>query len=129
MNEDDRHAAGMKNRRAVLGNAHVDRAEASKTAFDERFQHYITRNAWGDVWESRTIDRKTRSLLTLAMLLALGHEEEFAMHVRASVNCGVSREELSDMLMQASIYCGVPAANTGYRIAKKVYAEMDAAGA
>lgn len=125
MNEDDRHAAGMKNRRAVLGDAHVDRAEANKTEFDARFQNFITRNAWGDIWESTTLDRRTRSLLTMAMLLAMGHEEEFAMHVRASVNCGVEREELADMLMQAAIYCGVPAANSGYRIAKKVYAEMD----
>ncbi|ESR22465.1 4-carboxymuconolactone decarboxylase [Lutibaculum baratangense] len=126
MNEDDRHAAGMRNRRSVLGDAHVDRAEARKTPFDERFQHFITRNAWGDIWESRTIDRKTRSLLTMAMLLAMGHEEEFAMHVRASVNCGVTEEELSDLLMQAAIYCGVPAANSGYRIAKSVLAERAA---
>ena len=127
MNEEERHAAGMKNRRAVLGDAHVDRAESKKTEFDARFQHFITRNAWGDIWESRTLDRKMRSLLTMAMLLAMGHEEEFGMHVRASVNCGVSRDELSDMLMQAAIYCGVPAANNGYRVAKRVFAEMDEA--
>ncbi len=125
MNEDDRHAAGMKNRRQVLGDAHVDRAEAKKTPFDARFQNFITRNAWGDIWESQTIDRKTRSLLTMAMLLAMGHEAEFAMHVRASVNCGVDRDEIGDMLMQAAIYCGVPAANNGYRIAKEVFAGMD----
>lgn len=125
MTEDERHAAGMKNRRAVLGDAHVDRAEANKTAIDARFQDYITRNAWGDIWESQVIDRKTRSLLTMAMLLAMGHEEEFAMHVRASANCGVSRDEIADMLMQASIYCGVPAANSGYRIAKQVFAAAD----
>jgi 4-carboxymuconolactone decarboxylase len=113
----------MKVRRAVLGDAHVDRAEANKTPFDADFQRFITETAWGAVWSRPGLDRRTRHLLTLAMLAALGNEHELAMHVRATQNTGVTQEELKEVFMQVAIYAGVPAANSAFSIAKSVYAE------
>ena len=118
--------AGTRNRRQVLGDAHVDRSIARTLPFDKPFQDMITRYCWGEVWDRPGLNRRTRSLLTMAMLLAQGHDEEFRLHVRGSANCGVSREEVTEMLLQATIYCGVPSANTGFRLAKEVFAEMDA---
>lgn len=115
---------GMKVRREVLGDAHVDRAEANKNSFDEDFQHFITEMAWGGVWSRPGLDRRTRHLLTIAMLAALGKEHELAMHIRATHNTGVTMDEVKEVLMQVAIYAGVPAANTAFAIAKKVYAEL-----
>ena len=114
---------GMKIRREVLGDAHVDRAEANKTPFDADFQQFITETAWGSVWSRPGLDRKTRHLLTIAMLAALGKEQELEMHIRATQNTGVTPEEVKEVLLQVAIYAGVPAANSAIRIAKKVYAQ------
>ena len=115
---------GMAIRRAVLGDAHVDRAEVNKTAFDADFQQFITETAWGTVWTRPGLDRKTRHLLTIAMLAALGKEHELAMHIRATPNTGVTAEEVKEVCLQVAIYAGVPAANTAVAIAKNVFAEM-----
>lgn len=120
-----RHKQGMTTRRQVLGDAHVDRAEARKTSVDAPFQEMITEAAWGHVWSRPNWTRRERSMVTIALLAALGHEEEVAMHVRASVNTGCSREDITEALMHVAIYSGVPAANSAFRIAKKVFEEMD----
>ena len=111
---------GMKIRRQVLGNDHVDRAEANKTDFDTTFQQLITEFAWGNVWTGGAIDQKTRHLITIALLAALGQEEELKMHVRATQNTGVSPDEIREALLQVAVYAGVPAANAGFRAAKEV---------
>jgi 4-carboxymuconolactone decarboxylase len=128
MNEEDRFDAGMEVRREVLGDEHVDRAQRSTTAFNAEFQDLITRYAWGEIWTRPGLPRHTRSLLTLALMVALNRNEEFSMHVRASANNGVTRDEIKETLLQCAIYCGVPAANTAFHLAQKVFAEMDAAG-
>jgi 4-carboxymuconolactone decarboxylase len=122
---DDRFKDGMKVRRAVLGAVHVDRAEARKTRFDEDFQRYITENAWGAVWTRPGLDRRTRSLLTLSLLAAQGHWEEFAMHIRATGNTGASADDIKEMLFHVAVYAGVPAANRGFAVAKKTYEELE----
>jgi 4-carboxymuconolactone decarboxylase len=127
MDDRERHAAGMKVRREVLGAAHVDKAEAAKTPFTEPFQDFITRYAWGEIWSRPGLPRQTRSLITLAMMVALNRGDEFRMHVRAALNNKVSREEIQEMLMQTAIYCGLPAANAAFHIAQEVFAEIDAA--
>ncbi len=124
MNE-DRLNQGMAVRRAVLGNAHVDRAEANKTPFDADFQQFITETAWGTIWSRPGLDRKTRHLLTIAMMAALGKEHELALHIRATSNTGVTPDEVKEVLLQVAIYAGIPAANTAMAIAKRVYAELD----
>ena len=116
---------GMKIRRAVLGEAYVNRAEENKTSFDIDFQRFITETAWGMVWARQGLDRRTRHLLTLAMLAALGKEHEFAMHVRASRNTGVTIDEIKEMLLQVAVYAGVPAANSAIAAAKRVLAEFE----
>jgi 4-carboxymuconolactone decarboxylase len=123
MDERKRHKKGMMVRRAVLGHAHVDRAEANKNNFDEAFQDLITRYAWGEIWTRPGLPRKTRSLITLAMMVALNRDEELRMHLRAAVNNGVSRKEIQEVLLQTAIYCGVPAANSAFRAAEEVFAE------
>ena len=120
---ESRYDTGMKVRRAVLGDSHVDRAEAAKTAFDADFQRYITECAWGTVWSRDGLDRRTRSLLTVALLAALGHHEELAGHIRACRNTGASESDLKEVLLQVAIYAGVPAANAAMRVAKQVLAE------
>lgn len=115
---------GMRVRRAVLGDTHVDRASANQTSFDADFQRFITETAWGNVWSRPGLDRKTRHLLTIAMLAALGNQHELAMHIRATRNTGVTMDEVKEVFMQVAIYAGVPAANTAIAIAKKVYTEM-----
>jgi 3-oxoadipate enol-lactonase / 4-carboxymuconolactone decarboxylase len=122
----DYYESGMAVRRQVLGDAHVDRASAAITDFDRAFQHFITRTAWGSVWSSPALDRRTRSLLTLAMMAALGHHEEFKLHIRASRNTGASEADIAEMLIQVAVYAGVPAANSAVRVAKETYKEMDA---
>jgi 4-carboxymuconolactone decarboxylase len=128
MDERERYSAGMKVRRAVLGDAHVEEAQAAKTPFSEPFQDLITRYAWGEIWARPGLPRHTRSLLTLAMMVALNRSDEFRMHVRAAANNKVTREEIQEVLLQAAIYCGVPAANAAFHIAQEVFAEMDAEG-
>tara|TARA_R110000787_G_scaffold16622_21_gene50644 strand:+ start:13802 stop:14200 length:399 start_codon:yes stop_codon:yes gene_type:complete len=116
---DDRYEAGMKVRRAVLGDAHVDRAESRKTAFDTDFQTFITEGAWGSVWTRPGLDRPTRSLLTLVILASLGHWEEFAMHIRASRNTGATADDIKEALFHVAVYAGVPAANRAIAIARE----------
>jgi 4-carboxymuconolactone decarboxylase len=123
MPDGDRYARGMKTRRKVLGDAHVDRATANATPFDEEFQRYITETAWGDVWSRPGLDHRTRHLVTLALLAALGREAEFEMHVRATRNTGVTAEDLKEVLLHVAIYAGVPAANSAFAAAKRVYAQ------
>ena len=123
-----RHAQGMATRRTVLGEAHVDRAEAAKTAFDSPFQDLITEAAWGHVWSGPGLTARERSIVTIALLAAMGHDEEVAMHVRASANTGASEDDVREALMHVAIYAGVPAANRAFRIAKQTYGEMAAAG-
>jgi 4-carboxymuconolactone decarboxylase len=119
----DRFNLGMETRRAVLGDAHVDRAEAAKTAFDTDFQAFITEGAWGSVWSRPGLTRRERSLITIALLAALGHDEEVAMHVRATANTGATAQDIKEALLHVAVYAGVPAANRAFRIAKK---EMEA---
>jgi 4-carboxymuconolactone decarboxylase len=116
---------GMKVRRSVLGDEHVERAEANKTKFDADFQQYIVESVWGTIWDRPGLDKKTRHLLTIAMLAALGKEHELSLHIRATQNTGVTREEVKEVLLQVGIYAGIPAANSAIAIAKRVYAEMD----
>jgi 4-carboxymuconolactone decarboxylase len=127
MDDRERHAAGMKVRREVLGAVHVDKAESTKTPFTETFQDFITRYAWGEIWSRPGLPRHTRSLLTLAMTVALNRGDEFRMHVRAALNNKVTREEIQEVLLQSAIYCGLPAANAAFHIAQEVFAEIDAA--
>jgi len=125
MDERERYEKGMSVRRAVLGEAHVDRTIKNKNAFNEDFQDLITRYAWGEIWERPELPRHTRSLLTIAMLVALNRTEEFRMHVRAAFNNGVTRDEIKEVLLQTAIYCGVPAANSAFHAAAEVFKEMD----
>ena len=115
-------------RRSVLGNAHVERAEANKTEFDADFQEYIVESVWGGIWSRPGLDKKTRHLLTIAMLAALGKEHELGLHIRATKNTGVTRNEVKEVLLQVGVYAGIPAANSAIAVAKKVYAEMDEEG-
>jgi 3-oxoadipate enol-lactonase/4-carboxymuconolactone decarboxylase len=122
---DETHATGMTVRRAVLGDAHVDRAVAATTAFTAPFQDLITRYAWGEIWTRPGLDRRTRSCVTLTALVAGGHHDELAMHVRAARTNGLTAEEIGEVLLQTAIYCGVPAANSAFAIANRVLAELD----
>ena len=119
-----RHAEGMATRRSVLGDAHVDRAEAAKTAFDAPFQELITEAAWGHVWSRPDWTKRERSMVTIALLAALGQDDEVAMHVRATANTGATPEDIREALLHVAIYAGVPAANHAYKIVKKTYEEM-----
>jgi 4-carboxymuconolactone decarboxylase len=119
----DEKRKGTEVRRAVLGDAHVDRAEASRTPLTEEFQDLITRYVWGEIWTRPGLDRHTRSCITVAMLVALNRNEELALHVRAALRNGVTADELKEILLQTAIYCGVPAANSAFGVASKVLAE------
>ena len=125
MDDAKRYDEGMKVRRAVLGDEHVDRSVAATTDFNRDFQDFITRNAWGEIWTRPGLPRHTRSLLTLAMMVALNRGEEFRMHVKAALNNGVTRDEIKEVLLQCAIYCGVPAANSAFHIATDVFKAMD----
>lgn len=114
---------GMKVRREVLGDAHVDRAEASKDEFTADFQDFITRYAWGDVWARPGLDRRSRSVATLAALVALGAENEIPLHVRAALRNGLSEDEIKEVILHTAVYAGVPRANSAFAIAQKVLAE------
>jgi len=122
---DDPYEAGMRARREVLGDAHVDRAIENTTNFTVAFQDFITRYAWGSVWTRDGLDRRTRSAITLAVLTALGRENELAMHVRAARTNGLTAAEISEVLMHTAVYAGVPAANAAFSIAQRVLAEGD----
>ncbi|MDU8911760.1 4-carboxymuconolactone decarboxylase [Aestuariicoccus sp. MJ-SS9] len=121
----DRHAAGMKTRREVLGDAHVDRAEAAKTDLDRPFQDLITESAWGTVWASDAISRRERSMLTLALLAATGNFEEIPMHIRATARTGASKRDVMEAFQHVAIYAGVPRANHAIKLAKQTYLEME----
>ena len=125
MNE--QHEQGMKVRREVLGDEHVERAIERTTPFTADFQDLITRYAWGEVWARPGLDRRTRSCITLATLVALGREEELAMHVRAALRVGLTPDEVKEVLLHSAIYCGVPAANGAFAVAQRVLDEVGAA--
>jgi 4-carboxymuconolactone decarboxylase len=120
MDERDRHKAGMQVRRRVLGDAHVDRAETAKSEFDAEFQDLITRYAWGEIWTRPGLSPKIRSLITIAMMVALNRGEELRLHLRAAANNEVTAEEIRELLLHCAIYCGVPAANAAFHAAKEV---------
>ena len=123
MDERQRYEQGLKTRRAVLGDAHVDAALKKKNKFTEVFQDLLTRYAWGDIWSRPGLPRETRSMLTLAMLVALNRTEELRMHLRAALRVGVTREQIQEVLLQTALYCGLPAANSAFQVAKEVLAE------
>ena len=122
--DDERREAGMRTRREVLGDAHVDRAVAGTTPFTEGFQDFITRTAWGDVWQRPGLARRDRSLLTLAVTIALRHWDEFALHVRGAKNNGLTDEEIAEVIQHAAVYAGAPAANHAFRVAAPILAEL-----
>ncbi len=128
MEDKQRHESGLKVRRAVLGDAYVERSLAKRNAFTTEFQDLITRYAWGEIWTRPGLERRMRSLITLSMLIALNRDEEFRLHIRSARNNGVTREEIKELLLQSAIYCGVPAANAAFRSANEVFAEMDREG-
>ncbi len=125
MEERERFEKGLATRRAVLGDEHVDRSLKTADSFNREFQEMITRYAWGEIWTRPGLPRNTRSLLVLAMTVALNRREEFQLHLRAAFNNGVTRDEVKEVLLQAAVYCGVPAANTAFHMAREVFAEMD----
>jgi 4-carboxymuconolactone decarboxylase len=125
MNDDERHEQGMRVRRGVLGDAHVDRAVQNTTELTAPFQDFITRYAWGDVWSRPGLDRRTRSIITLTALTSLRAENEIAMHVRAAITNGLTPAEITEVLLHTGVYAGVPAANAAFAIAQRTLAEMD----
>ena len=125
MNDSERFDQGIAVRRAVLGEAHVDRAQANLNEFNREFQNLITRYAWGEIWTRPGLPRHTRSLMTICMMVALGREEELKLHLKAAANNDVTRDEIKEALLQSAIYCGVPAANSAFALALKVFAEID----
>jgi len=127
MNERDKHDAGMNVRRAVLGDAHVDRTIKNRNPFNDEYQDLITRYAWGEIWTRPGLPRHTRSLLVIGLMVALNRPDEFKLHVRAAFNNGVTRDEIKEVLLQCAVYAGVPAANTAFHLAQDVFNEIDAA--
>jgi 4-carboxymuconolactone decarboxylase len=123
--DSDRYKQGLETRRSVLGDAHVDRALARETQFDRPFQQFITEGAWGTLWSRPGWSKRERSMVTIALLAALGHDEEVAMHVRATARTGATRDDICEALMHVAVYAGVPAANRAFKIAKAVFAEQD----
>ena len=125
MTEEERFEVGMMIRRTVLGDEHVDRAQSRKTVFNADFQDLITRYAWGEIWARPGLARSTRSLLTIALMVALGRDEELRMHLSAAVRIGVPPAEVRETLLQCAIYCGLPAANHAFQLADEVFSEVD----
>jgi 4-carboxymuconolactone decarboxylase len=121
----DAYERGLRTRREVLGDDHVDEAFARTTEFTEDFQDLITRYAWGEIWSRDGLDRRTRSCITLTALVALGREEELAMHVRAALRIGLTPAEIKEVLLHSAIYCGVPAANGAFAVAQRVFEELE----
>lgn len=128
MQDEERYQQGMVVRREVLGDAHVDRTVQNLTPLNEEFQNFITRYAWGDIWSRPGLDRHTRSMITIAMLIALNREAELKMHLNAAFNNGVTREELKELIMHSALYCGLPAANATLHLAQQVFDQRNAAG-
>ncbi len=128
MKDEEHYQQGMDVRRAVLGDSHVDRTLSQLTPLNEEFQNFITRYAWGDIWTRPGLERHTRSMITIAMLIALNREAELKMHLRAAFNNGVTRDELKELIMHSALYCGLPAANATMHLAQQVFDEMDAQG-
>jgi 4-carboxymuconolactone decarboxylase len=126
MDDRERYEKGLSVRRAVLGDAHVDRSLKNRNEFNEDFQNLITRYAWGEIWTRPGLPRKTRSLLTIAMLVALNRPDEFRLHLRAALTNGVTKDEIKEALLHAAIYCGVPAANSAFHAAQEVFSETKA---
>jgi len=125
MDDRERFDNGMQVRRAVLGDAHVDRSLAKRNDFTGEFQDFITRYAWGEVWTRPGLPRHTRSLLTIALMVALNRTDELKLHVRAAFNNGVTRDEIKEVFLQCAVYAGVPAANTAFHLAEEVFAQME----
>ena len=125
MEDQERYQQGMIVRRKVLGNAHVDRTLERLNDFNGDFQNLITRYGWGDIWTRPGLEQKTRILITVALLVALNRPEEFRMYVRAAIQNGVTREELKEVFLHSAIYCGLPAANSSFRVAEEVLASLD----
>jgi 4-carboxymuconolactone decarboxylase len=128
MDERERYEQGVSVRRAVHGDAHVDRALQNRSDFNAPFQDLLTRYAWGEIWTRPGLPRHTRSLLTVALLVALNRTDELRLHIRSAFNNGVTREQIQEVLLQCAIYCGIPAANSAFHSAEQVFEEMDAAG-
>jgi 4-carboxymuconolactone decarboxylase len=124
MDERQRYEQGLQVRREVLGDAHVDKSLQNRNAFNEDFQELITRYAWGEIWSRPGLPRKTRSMITLAMMVALNRADEFRLHLRAALNNGLTREEIKEVLLQTAIYCGVPAANSAFHVAQEILGEQ-----
>ncbi len=122
--KDPAYESGLAIRRLILGDAHVRRSLENATSFDDEFQDLVTRHAWGDVWIRPGLDHRTRSLITIALLAAGGHQQELNLHVRATRNTGVTSDEVKEVLLQVAVYAGVPAANSAFRIAKSAFEEM-----
>lgn len=127
LSDQDRYDQGMTVRRAVLSDTHVDRANANTTALTADFQDFITRVAWGDIWSRPGLDRRSRSIAVITALVAHGHHEELAMHLRAGLRNGLTVDEIREILLQSAVYSGVPAANTAFRIAGEVFADESGA--
>ena len=125
MDENERYEKGMAVRREVLGQEYVDRTVANRTDFNREYQEFISRYAWGEIWTRPGLPRHTRSLIVVGMMVALNREAEFRLHVRAAASNGVTRDEIKELLLQAAVYCGVPAANTAFHIAEQIFNEMD----
>ena len=125
MDEHQRYEQGMKVRRDVLGDAHVDASLKDRNEFNEAFQDLITRYAWGEIWSRPGLPRQTRSMLTLAMMVALNRPDELRMHLLAALNNGVTREEIREVLLQTAIYCGAPAANSAFHLAQEVFEQVE----
>lgn len=123
MDDREHHDSGMRVRRSVLGDEHVDKAEASKNSLDAEFQDLITRYAWGEIWTRPGLPRHTRSLLTIGLMVAMNRGEELRLHLRAARNNGVSADEIREVLLHCAVYCGVPAANAAFHAAKEVFAQ------
>lgn len=128
MDERARYEAGMSVRKAVLGREHVEKAQGAANELNDEFQELITRYAWGEIWTRPGLPRSTRSLLVIAMMVALNRMEELRLHLRAAANNGVTREEITEVLLQCAIYCGVPAANSAFHLAQSVFDELDQRG-
>jgi len=120
MNDDERRERGMRVRREVLGDAHVDRAQSTATPFTNDFQDLMTRYAWGEIWSRPGLDRRTRSCITVAMTVALNRPDELALHLRGALRNGVTVAELREVLLQTAVYCGIPAAHTAFKVAQEV---------
>ena len=125
MHEDERFEKGLEVRKAVLGNAHVERSLAKRNDFNSEFQALITRYAWGEIWTRPGLPRHTRSLLTIGLMVALNRSDEFKLHIRAAFNNGVTKDEIREVLLQCAIYAGVPAANSAFHQAEEVFAQME----